>query len=101
MEFKNCIYLTEASSYDVHKTWRGLSVKSPYVTCGATALLSQQLQDRGTWDNSISALKAQAQCVEHSSHHLCSKDGVNRSFETKNKDNTPDWSTAQKSIKDN
>lgn len=48
MEFKNCIYLTEASSYDVHKTWRGLSVKSPYVTCGATALLSQQLQDRGT-----------------------------------------------------
>ena len=48
MEFKNCIYLTEASSYGVHKTWRVLSVKSPYVTCGATALLFQQLEDRGT-----------------------------------------------------
>ena len=88
----------------VHKTWRGLSVKSPYVTCGATALLSQQLEDGGTWDNRISALKAQAQCIEHSSsHQLCSKDWVSISFERKkkSKDNTPDWSTAQKSIIDN
>ena len=51
----------------VLKTRGGWSVKSPYINCGATAVLFQQLEDCGTWDNSISALKAQAQCAERSS----------------------------------